>query len=42
MEKSVSRETRPWKIIIAWAIVLIPMLWAIYYTITTSLEMMRH
>ena len=30
MEESVSRDTHPWKIIIAWVIVLIPRLWARY------------
>jgi hypothetical protein len=42
MEKSVSRDTHPREIIISWVIVLIPILWAVYCTFTTSLEMMRH
>jgi hypothetical protein len=35
------RKERPWKIILAWAGVLILTAWAIWHTFTSSLEMMR-
>jgi hypothetical protein len=42
MTRSIEAPTRPWKIIAAWVVVLVPIVWAIYYTFTSSLEMMRH
>jgi hypothetical protein len=42
MEKSVTRETASWKVVLAWTIVLIPFIWGIYYTVRSSLALMRH
>lgn len=42
MAKSMEAPTRLCKILAAWVIVLASLVWAIYYTFTSSLEMMRH
>jgi hypothetical protein len=42
MEDLGIRRTISWKIVVAWVIVLAPVVWAIYYTLASSLKLIAH
>jgi hypothetical protein len=42
MEDLRVRPASKWKIIVAWVVVLLPVIWGIYYTLVSSLKMMAH